>query len=72
MEDPKKTEEYIDSLNIPDNKKCWMKQYALAHIKAETEGIIPEEEKILKQGDEFFEMHPAMKAMWDSRSKDIK
>lgn len=60
----------VDELEVSEDKKRWIEQYAMNHIEAENNPI---EEKPSKPAEEFqhFEVHPTMKELWKTRNLNI-
>lgn len=61
--------DYIESLEIPEEKKDWMKQYAANHIEYEKNP--PQEIKKEDQPKKelvHFEIHDVMKDVWKNRT----
>jgi predicted transcriptional regulator YdeE len=67
--DLKQANEFIDSLEVPEDKKDWMKQYAANHIEYE-KNPPREVKKIDEPKKEFvhFEVHSAMKDFWKTKT----
>ena len=57
----------IESMEIAEDKKEWMKQYALNHLENEKN---PPKEKVDEPKKEFvhFEIHDVMKSTWKDRT----
>ncbi len=62
--------ELVDNLEVSDEKKKWIGQYAINHLEAEKNPII-EKPSIPAEDFQHFDVHPTMKDLWKNRNKQI-
>jgi hypothetical protein len=63
----------VKKLDVSDEKRQWIEQYALFHVEAE-KNPIPEIQPIIKDkvdSFEHFEVHDVMKGIWKTRNKNV-
>jgi hypothetical protein len=58
----------IDSMELSDEKRQWIEQYAEFHAEAEKNPIAEEIPRVQK---DFFEIPEVMKAFWDNKTKNV-
>jgi hypothetical protein len=57
----------VDELEVSEEKRRWIEQYALNHIESEKNPPQPQKPEE-KKDFEYFEVHDTMKSLWKDRN----